>query len=301
MSATATGPRHAASLPARLPKGRRELAAHQRAQTFGARLGADFPNIHAPIDDQRYMLAQHAIPRAQALAKWIGIETRVWIALLSISALLNIALIAVAWFSRQSRPDARLLLVWVVFTVAWLIAYLVGRARGRAAAAKRGRRFSWLADVISVSAGTVIIERRIKAGEHDPSDRQGEFASSSPAPPPLPYGVSEAGASGLVAAWMRHLGEVDAAAVSESIVGSLHYIAGVLNEAEPVGAEAIQTFAGQSLIESRRPLVFAASSYSEEAVAYANRVAIALFAYDAVNGNLAGRNSLAADLIRTGL
>jgi len=188
-----------------------------------------------------------------------------------------------------------------VFTVAWLIAYLVGRARGRAAAAKRGRRFSWLADVISVSAGTVIIERRIKAGEHDPSDRQGEFASSSPAPPPLPYGVSEAGASGLVAAWMRHLGEVDAAAVSESIVGSLHYIAGVLNEAEPVGAEAIQTFAGQSLIESRRPLVFAASSYSEEAVAYANRVAIALFAYDAVNGNLAGRNSLAADLIRTGL
>lgn len=100
---------------------------------------------------------------------------------------------------------------------------------------------------------------------------------------------------------MRHLGEADAAPVSEGLAGSLHYIVAVLNGIEPVDAAAIHRFAGQVLTDSRRPLIFAATSCTEEAIAFANQVNIPLFVYDAVNGNLAAHNAVAGELIRTGL
>jgi hypothetical protein len=76
MGATKTEPRTATTLSQRIPKGRRELAAYDRAREYGTSLGVSFPNIHAPIDDQRTVLARHAVPYAQALAKWVGVEVQ---------------------------------------------------------------------------------------------------------------------------------------------------------------------------------------------------------------------------------
>jgi hypothetical protein len=285
----------------REPKGNREREAYERAQDYGQHLGAAYANIHAPIDDQRTVFARYAVPHAQSLAKWIGIESRVWACGLSMFAALGLSVLGLAWLYRGSLFAGPLLLTWIALTGAWLLAYLVSRVRWAVASRKRAARFSWLADVVAVAAGTAILDRRAQAAEHDPNIRSNDAPDKGPAPQPLPYGVSGAGAAELVAAWMRHLGEEDAAPISDELVGSLHYTVAVLNDAEPVEPVTLQTFAGRSLTESRRALVFSAASFSEEALAYAAQVQIPLFEYHAVNGTLAGRNELADQLIRTGL
>lgn len=55
-------------------------------------------------------------------------------------------------------------------------------------------------------ASTVAVEK--PAGP--PPPKQSVTEEPIPAPPPQPYGVSHAGAEHLVAAWMRHMGAVDA-------------------------------------------------------------------------------------------
>lgn len=136
--------------------------------------------------------------------------------------------------------------------------------------------------------------------------REQRRAAASPPPPGQPFGVSQEGAEYLVAAWMRHLGESDAATAGPAPerrvgVASERYSARVVNDADAVGADAVRELVEAAAIDGRRPVFFAAGSFADDAHEVANEAAVTLLVYDAVEGTLEGANDLGRAALLDGL
>lgn len=129
-----------------------------------------------------------------------------------------------------------------------------------------------------------------------------------PAPAPQPYGVSHAGAEQFVAAWMQHLGALDARPTQVSGDGGIdvvssRYIAQVKNLAATatVPVSAIRDLAGVAFVDGRRAAMFTSGVYSTGGIDFANSAGIALFRYDAEHGTLVGANELGRGALIEGL
>lgn len=134
------------------------------------------------------------------------------------------------------------------------------------------------------------------------SGRPGHF----PQPAPQAFGVSDAGAEALCAEWMRHLGVPEAATTRHSGDGgidveSTNYIAQVKNYAGTVGVAEVREMAGVAHGDGRHALFFTSGEYASGATEFAERVGMALFQFNAIDGTLTGRNRFAVDMIANGL
>lgn len=157
---------------------------------------------------------------------------------------------------------------------------------------------------------TRIDERRHTARNHTPPADGGTAATArkprSPAPQPQPYGVSPQGAEEIVAVWMQHLGEDDAATTQYSGDGgvdvtSLHYIAQVKHYTGTVGVGEVREFAGVAGVDGRRALFFTSGQYARGAIEFADNAGIALFRYDVHHGELVGVNLRGNHAMENGL
>jgi hypothetical protein len=136
-----------------------------------------------------------------------------------------------------------------------------------------------------------------------------EVSTSAKVDPPAaqPFGVSHQGAELLVAAWMRHLGVPEAAVTRFTADGgidvqSVRFVAQVKNyDARLVPIESVRALLGSAVDAGRTPLLFTSSGVSAEGAAFADRVNMAVFRYDAVRGTLVGLNRLARAAVASGL
>lgn len=136
--------------------------------------------------------------------------------------------------------------------------------------------------------------------------REQRRAAGAPPPAGQPFGVSQEGAEYLVVAWMRHLGEADAATTAYSATGGLdavgsRCVAKVKNDSGDVDAEEVQSLLDAAAGDSRLALFFASGPYEDEAQGLAEQTGVALFTYDAVEGTLAGANPRARQAMIDGL
>ncbi len=115
-------------------------------------------------------------------------------------------------------------------------------------------------------------------------------------PPAQPFGVSPQGAERLAAAWMEHLGASGVAVTRTTKDGGLdieadRFVAQVKAWAGPVGVVEVRALAGVAAHDkhARKPLFFATTGYTGEALAFAEHTAgMALFVMDAEHGQLTG-------------
>lgn len=129
-----------------------------------------------------------------------------------------------------------------------------------------------------------------------------------PAPAAQPYGVSHAGAEQFVAAWMQHLGAIDARPTQISGDGgidvvSARYIAQVKNlaAAAAVPVAAIRDLAGVAFVDGRRAAMFTSGTFSAGGLDFANSAGIALFRYDALRGTLVAANNVGRGVLIEGM
>lgn len=119
----------------------------------------------------------------------------------------------------------------------------------------------------------------------------------APAPPPQPFGVSHEGAESLCAAWMRHLGVLDAE-VTKYVgdggidVESEQYVAQVKNYTGSVAVADVRALFGVAVADGRHPILFTSGTITSEGRAFAARIRMALIHYDALDGTLRGLNAL---------
>lgn len=119
----------------------------------------------------------------------------------------------------------------------------------------------------------------------------------APAPPPQPFGVSHEGAESLCAAWMRHLGVLDAE-VTKYVgdggidVESEQYVAQVKNYTGSVAVADVRALFGVAVADDRHPILFTSGTITSEGRAFAARIRMALIHYDALDGTLRGLNTL---------
>lgn len=127
-----------------------------------------------------------------------------------------------------------------------------------------------------------------------------------PAPAAQPFGVSHQGAEALCAAWMRHLGALDAQETRASADGgidilSTRYIAQVKNYSGSVGTPEVQQLAGIASVDNRAALFFTSGSYTFEAISFGNKAGIPLLVYSAEKGTLSASNKLGQEVLEDGL
>ena len=193
--------------------------------------------------------------------------------------------------------------VWFWISFFWVIGVVIAFSRG-------GNKIDFsnneeLFDAFFDSAATEIENKR-KSIEVSSKKIEQKIRQRGPKPLPQPYGVSHEGAEALCAAWMRHLGEMDAEFTR--VVGdggidvqSSRFIGQVKNYAGSVGVASIRELAGVAVVDGRKALFFTSGTYASGAINFANQSGIALFVYDAVAGSLSSANQLAKKVISTGL
>lgn len=117
----------------------------------------------------------------------------------------------------------------------------------------------------------------------------------APAPGSQPFGVSHEGAELLCAAWMRHLGILDAE-VTRFVgdggidVQSANFVAQVKNYAGTVAVADVRALFGVATADEKQAILFTSGGVTVDGLAFANRTGIALIRYDAVAGTLVGLN-----------
>lgn len=126
-----------------------------------------------------------------------------------------------------------------------------------------------------------------------------------PPPEPQPFGVSHQGAEALVAAWMRHLGILDAEPTRYVSDGGIDvtgngYIAQVKNYTGTVGVAEVRELAGVAVVDGRTALFWTSGTYAVGAVEFADRAGITLFIYDAAGGAILAANALGETAIADG-
>ena len=134
------------------------------------------------------------------------------------------------------------------------------------------------------------------------------YPSPHPRPAPATGQVSPHEAEELVAAWMRHLGEVTASATPFSNDGGIDvegrfYIAQVKHYNKPVSVSAVREFVGVVAMDqaARSGLFFTSTGYVPGAVLAADQAGVALFVYEAYRGELRAANAVANTVLTTGL
>jgi hypothetical protein len=120
------------------------------------------------------------------------------------------------------------------------------------------------------------------------------------------FGVSHQGAERLCADWMKYLGASEVEVTQLTGDGGIDvvaasYIAQVKNYAGTVPINDVRALAGVVHTDGRKGLFFTSGSYSTGAVSFANDAGIALFVYSAEQGTLNGANSMAGQILETGL
>lgn len=129
-------------------------------------------------------------------------------------------------------------------------------------------------------------------------ERQARWLSRpAPAPDPQPFGVSHEGAEHLTAAWMRHLGVLDAAVTQFTGDGGIdvessEFIVQFKNFTGSVPVGEVRSLFGVAAADAEKCLLFTSGTITSEGVIFADRVGMALVRYDAVAGSLAGINEL---------
>ena len=149
------------------------------------------------------------------------------------------------------------------------------------------------------------LERRKKQQKRKPL-KVLQAKKRPPAPVAQPFGVSHQGAEALCAAWMRHLGALDAQETRASADGGIdilsnRYIAQVKNYSGSVGAPEVQQLAGIASVDKRIALFFTSGTYTFEAISFANRAGIPLLVYLAEKGSLKATNKLGHLVLEEGL
>lgn len=129
------------------------------------------------------------------------------------------------------------------------------------------------------------------------AERQFRLNRPATAPDPQPYGVSHEGAEHLSAAWMRHLGVLDAEVTAFSgdggiDVDSLQFVAQVKNYTGAVPVEEIRALFGVATIEGKRAVLFTSGILTAAGAEFADRAGIIVIQYNAVEGTLRGLNDL---------
>ncbi|MBC7597253.1 MAG: restriction endonuclease [Kineosporiaceae bacterium] len=119
----------------------------------------------------------------------------------------------------------------------------------------------------------------------------------APAPEPQPYGVSHEGAEHLVAAWMRHLGVLDAEVTRFSGDGGIdvdseQFIAQVKNYAGTVPVDELRALHGVAVMEGKAAILFTSGSLTAAAAEFADRAGIIVLRYNAVEATLEGLNDV---------
>ena len=118
---------------------------------------------------------------------------------------------------------------------------------------------------------------------------------SSPAPSPMPYGVSHRGAEMLAADWMRHIGISDAAITPAQADGGIDvtsdtHVAQVKHYKGNVGVVELRELHGVAAARGKQGLFFTSTGYTAEAIAFANTIRLPIFIYSAELGTLRGSN-----------
>lgn len=129
---------------------------------------------------------------------------------------------------------------------------------------------------------------------------------AAPPPDPQPYGVSHEGAEHLVAAWMRHLGVLDAEVTRLSGDGGIdvesdRYVAQVKNYAGTVPVEELRALHGVAVLEGKGAILFTSGSMTKDAAEFAERADIVVIRYNAVEATIQGLNHLGAIAAAEGL
>jgi hypothetical protein len=282
------------------PRGRRQPAAAKRMQDVGRDLGGSYPYIWAPFDVQREHLSGPVTPAAGALAK--GLVANAWPGILTTVGVLTLLLFLASVLTRGSAIAGYFALGWLAGVAVLVVGYLIAREVATATAKRRGELAYWLSNIGMVTAGAEIFRRRSGASDHQPGD--GEFVPVERPPAPSVYGASPEGVVQIAAAWMRYYGEGDAEPVvgsTSSLIGSLHYLAGVASGTEPVDEASIHELIGRAIVDGRRPAYFATNSYNEAALAIASQTAVPLFVFDPVQGTITGASQAGFDRLRSGL
>ena len=149
-------------------------------------------------------------------------------------------------------------------------------------------------------------EVRAERAREEAERRERRLSRPAPPPAPQPYGVSHEGAEHLVCAWIRHLGVLDAE-VTRLVgdggidVDSEHYVAQVKNLAGSVPVGEVRALLGSAVSEGKKPLLFTSGSLTVEGKAFAERVRMAVFRYDAVGGTIQGLNELGDVAVERGI
>lgn len=149
------------------------------------------------------------------------------------------------------------------------------------------------------------LQRRLKKLQRQETQRE-KLNNRPTAPLAQKFGVSHRGAEALCAAWMRHLGAIDAKETQVSADGGIdvvsnRYIAQVKNYSGSVGAPEIQQLAGIVAVDKRIGLFFTSGTYTSEAISFANKAKIPLFIYLPEEGKLISSNQLGTKLLAEGL
>lgn len=136
--------------------------------------------------------------------------------------------------------------------------------------------------------------------------RERWLSRPAPAPEPQRFGVSHEGAERLCAAWMRHLGALDAEVTRFTGDGGIDiasetFVAQVKNYTGSVAVADVRALFGVAVAEGKRPLLFTSGTVTVEGNVFAERVGMALIRYDAVAGIISGLNDLGAQYVEWGL
>ncbi|GAA1062019.1 restriction endonuclease [Agromyces bracchium] len=149
-------------------------------------------------------------------------------------------------------------------------------------------------------------ERRAEAETLEAERRERWLSRPAPPPPAQQYGVSHEGAEHLVAAWMRHLGVLDAEVTRFSRDGGADvvsdaYVAQVKNYAGSVSVTDVRALFGVATADSKKPLLFTSGAVTADGLTFADRVGVALVRYDAEKGTIQGLNALGGMVVDVGI
>ncbi len=298
----------------RAPTSQREVRAAHVVSESGREAGASYDRIWEPWDTQIAEFSSELQPLASALADFRRVSTNVWRIAAWLTGVIAVAFFVMAYNFEISNEGFREdysepLLGWgIIAAVLWIVAAIGAVVVKVADESHRDERAEWLNDVSVEAALMTVVDRRTEATQIDTPgvSPQRAFAPRSAMPAPQPYGVSNAGAEALCAAWMRYFGEEDAAETRFTgdggiDVSSVRYIAQVKNFSGAIGVAAVRELAGVAHVDGRRSLFFTSGTYPTGAVDFANRVGMALFTYDAVEGSLAAENTEGERVFERGL
>ncbi|MGJ8720857.1 MAG: restriction endonuclease [Salinibacterium amurskyense] len=287
-----------------------EQSVHAQMTDLGTEKGQSYERVWDPAERVIEALARDLVPVASELAGSVEIRftfDRLHSTLYFLAGLGFFIWAMVLSTNGYSSVAGFPVLLWFVTSAFWFKSLWKDVLRREQMKKQVEDRATWLTEVALEAAADAFLERRNAARAHSPiEDPSLPFIPRGSMPQPQQFGVSHQGAEALCAEWMRFYGEEDAETTRFTADGgidvtSLHYIAQVKNYVGTVGVAEVREMAGVALDDGRKALFFTSGSYAAGAIAFADRVGMPLFIYDAAEGSLAGVNQHAESIFVSGL